>query len=131
MQAGLEMRVAQEDWENAASAAGNLSELALALGDVAGALRYAEQSVDLADRSGDAFQRMGKRTTLADALHQAGEATEARSAVRRGGADAGGAAAGVPAALLAAGLPVLRPAAGRRGVSRRCCAARPQTLDMC
>ena len=37
----------------------------------------AEQSVAFADRSGDAFQRMGKRTTLADALHQAGRREEA------------------------------------------------------
>ncbi len=33
----------------------------------------AEQSVAFADRSGDAFQRMSKRTTLADARHQAGD----------------------------------------------------------
>ncbi len=38
-----------------------------------------EASVDYADRSGDAFQRMGSRTTLADALHQAGEAARAQA----------------------------------------------------
>ncbi len=33
----------------------------------------AEESVDLADRSGDALVRIRGRTTLADALHQAGQ----------------------------------------------------------
>ncbi len=36
----------------------------------------------LADRSGDAFQRMGKRTTLADALHQAGRWEESEALFR-------------------------------------------------
>jgi tetratricopeptide (TPR) repeat protein len=35
--------------------------------------------VGLSDRSGDAFQRMGNRTTLADALHQAGRLDEAEA----------------------------------------------------
>jgi tetratricopeptide (TPR) repeat protein len=38
--------------------------------------------VDLADRSGDAFQRRSKRTTLADVLHQAGRLAEAEAAFR-------------------------------------------------
>jgi tetratricopeptide (TPR) repeat protein len=79
MQAGLEARVALEDWENAAIQAGNLSELYLTIGDITLALEYANQSVDLADRSGDAFQRMSKRTTLADALHQVGRRSEVES----------------------------------------------------
>jgi tetratricopeptide (TPR) repeat protein len=82
MQAGLETYIAQENWEQAAKAAGNLSELYVTLGDLAQALDYARQSVELADRSGEAFQRMSKRTTLADALHQAGRLTEAEAAFR-------------------------------------------------
>ena len=42
----------------------------------------AEQSVTYADRSGDAFQRMVKRTTHADALHQAGRRAEAEARFR-------------------------------------------------
>ncbi len=42
----------------------------------------AEQSVTYADRSGDAFQRMSKRTTHADALHQAGRRAEAETRFR-------------------------------------------------
>jgi len=77
MQAGLEADIAGEDWVNAAIATGELSHLYLTNGDLARALDYAQQSVGLADRSGDGFQRMSKRTPLADALHQAGRLMEA------------------------------------------------------
>ena len=60
--------------------ASNLSELYLTLGDVTQALAYAEQSVGLADQSGDEFERMGNRTTLGDALHQAGRLAESQTA---------------------------------------------------
>jgi tetratricopeptide (TPR) repeat protein len=83
MQAGLELRLAQKRWLNAAIIASNLSELWLTIGDVPQALGYAQQSVELADRSGDAFQRMVNRTTYADALHQAGRLAEAESAFRQ------------------------------------------------
>ena len=79
MRAGLEMHVKQESWQNAAISAGNLSELELTLGKVAGAVRDAEQSVTYADRSGDAFQQMGNRTTHADALYQAGRRAAAEA----------------------------------------------------
>ena len=82
MAAGLEAQIAQKSWTNAAKAAGNLSELALTAGDMPAALRYAAQSVELADRSGDAFERMSDRTTLADALHQAGRLDEAAARFR-------------------------------------------------
>lgn len=72
LQAGLAARKAQEDWRNAAINASNLSELTLTRGDLQGAQRYAEESVELADRSGDTYARLYTRTTLADALHQAG-----------------------------------------------------------
>ena len=82
MRAGLDARIAHENWKEAAPVAGNLSELSLTIGRVADAVPYAEQSVELADRSGDEFQRMSKRTTLADALHQAARLDEAESAFR-------------------------------------------------
>jgi tetratricopeptide (TPR) repeat protein len=80
MQAGLEARIAQEDWKNAAISASNLSELTLTLGDVPRAVAFGEQSVEVADRSGDAFQRLVNRTTWADALHQAGRWEESAAA---------------------------------------------------
>ena len=79
MQAGLEADNLREDWKNAAISTSNFSELFLTMGDLAQALKYAKQSVDLADRSGDAFERISKRTTLANTLHQAGRLSEAEA----------------------------------------------------
>ncbi len=80
--AGLEARIALKDWKNAAIAATNLSELYLTTGDTAIALEYADQSVDLVDKSGDASWQMVMRTALADALHQAGSQSKAESLFR-------------------------------------------------
>jgi hypothetical protein len=73
LQADLEMAIKQKDCRGCAQEAGNLSELYLTLGDVLKAVAYALQSVNFADRSGNGFQKYSKRTTLADAQHQAGE----------------------------------------------------------
>jgi tetratricopeptide (TPR) repeat protein len=82
MRGGLEMRIKQEVWTSAASSASNLSELELTLGEVAAAVRDAEQSVTYADRSGDAGRRMIMRATHADALHQSGRRAEAEERFR-------------------------------------------------
>jgi ATP/maltotriose-dependent transcriptional regulator MalT len=82
MLAGLEADIAGEDWKNAAIQANNLGELTLTLGDVPRALDAAWQSVELADRSGDAFMRIVARTKVADALHQAGRLAQAEAAFR-------------------------------------------------
>jgi hypothetical protein len=78
MRASLEMAEGSKAWEAAAIRASNLSGLELTLGDVFAAVHDAERSVEFADRSKDEFQRMTKRATLADALHQAGRVAEAR-----------------------------------------------------
>ncbi len=94
MQAAVEMakRAAEEATEEhtrlhqskeAAIRASNLSELELTLGEVAGAVGDAEQSVTYADRSGDPFHRGSKRETLADALHQADRRPEAEARLRQ------------------------------------------------
>ena len=72
MKAGLETQSKNDDWDNAAIGAYTISELYLALGDVATAQKYGAQCVDFADRSGQWGQKMTTRTTHADALHQAG-----------------------------------------------------------
>jgi tetratricopeptide (TPR) repeat protein len=79
MRAGLERRVEQDNWENAAISAGNVSELHLTLGDLALAVAMGEASVDYADRSGDWAPRMTALTTWADALHQRGEVAGAQA----------------------------------------------------
>ena len=78
-QEGLKAWNSQEDWRNASRNATNLSELYSTSGDITHALAYGQQSVELADRSGDAFERMAFRTTQADALHQAGRLAEAEA----------------------------------------------------
>jgi tetratricopeptide (TPR) repeat protein len=82
MQAGLTARISRKEWANAVRPAINLSELYLMLGEVAQSLAFAEQGVELADRSGDKFMRMGSRTYWADALHQTGRLVEAEAAFR-------------------------------------------------
>lgn len=77
MQAGMEMRITQKNWENAAINAGNLSELFLIIGVVGEAVDYAEKGVGYADKCENSFMKMYSRTTHADALHQAGCIDEA------------------------------------------------------
>ncbi len=77
LQAGMDLDIVREDWEIAAQSAGTLSEIHLTIGDLAQALAYACQSIDLADRSGAAAWRMATRMWLADGLHQAGQLEEA------------------------------------------------------
>ncbi len=79
MRAGLGSNVERNDWKNAAIQSGNLSQLFLTLGNIAKALDYSERSLKYAEQSGDAFQRMGKRAVLADALHRAGRLAEAEA----------------------------------------------------
>jgi len=82
MQLSLEIRIQQEDWKEASINSGNLSEFYLTLGNVKEAACLALQSVTFADKSGDAFERESKRTTLAYSLHQAGEIHDAEKYFR-------------------------------------------------
>lgn len=77
MRAGAEADAQRHDWKNAAIGYSNLSELLLTLGRTAESVAAARQSVDYADRSGDDFQRLARRATLADALHHSGGRAEA------------------------------------------------------
>ena len=77
MRAATYWAAQEKVWQHAAVGASNLSQLELGWGDVAGAVRDAEQSVTFADRSGDEFERMSKRAIHADALHYAGRLAEA------------------------------------------------------
>lgn len=77
MQTSMKMAESQTDWKGAAADASNLSELHLTLGALREAVDFGRQAVDFADRSGDGFHKESKRTTLADALHQAGQKAEA------------------------------------------------------
>ena len=74
--------IEQYAWRNASPESSNLSGLYLTMGDLKEARDYASQSVELADRSGDVFERMRNRTTFADALQQAGRLAEAEAKFR-------------------------------------------------
>jgi tetratricopeptide (TPR) repeat protein len=80
MQAALEIATADEQWSHAARGASNLSELYLLLGELLQALKFAQQSVEMSDRSHDDFTRLHCRTTLGDVLHHSGRMTEAAAA---------------------------------------------------
>jgi tetratricopeptide (TPR) repeat protein len=82
MQVGLEARIAQEKWKSAAIVAGNLSGLTLTLGNVQRAVAFGKRSIELADRSGNEFQRVARRATWGNALHQAGRWQESTAAFR-------------------------------------------------
>jgi hypothetical protein len=82
MRATMKINASKSEWGNAAVCARNLSELELTLGELAGAVGDAEQSVTYADRSGDPFLRMGMLATHADALHQAARRDEAKTRFR-------------------------------------------------
>ena len=82
MRATMEVNASKREWENAAVCASNLSDLELKLGEVAAAVGDAERSVTYADLSRDSFQRMSKRTTHADVLHQTGRQAEAETRFR-------------------------------------------------
>jgi tetratricopeptide (TPR) repeat protein len=82
IRATLNINREKGEWKNAAVVASNLSRLELTLGDVPGTVQDGAQSAEYADRSGDAFQRMSKCTTHADALHQAGQRAEALALFR-------------------------------------------------
>lgn len=77
MSASVKLCAGQEEWKTAAINACNLSELQLTLGDVESAIETAVFSVDYADNEGRAMPMVANRTVQADALHQAGQLSEA------------------------------------------------------
>jgi tetratricopeptide (TPR) repeat protein len=80
VKAALAAAKEQEDWRNAVRYAINLGQLYLATGDLTRALGYARQGVELADTGGNAVERIGARTALAEALHQVGRLKDAKAA---------------------------------------------------
>jgi hypothetical protein len=64
----------------AAREARHLSEHRLVFGELDAALASARQGIDLADRSGDAYERYTERAVLAAALHHSGQMMEAAEA---------------------------------------------------
>ncbi|MGL4399295.1 MAG: hypothetical protein ACRCXD_05475 [Luteolibacter sp.] len=67
-----EMAVAGENWKGAAIRYNNLSELEATLGLLEEAVEHSRLAIRYADESEDIFQRLARRTTAADVLHQFG-----------------------------------------------------------
>ena len=83
MEAALETSLANENWGQASRQAGNLSALRLTRGEVEAAVGYGQRAVEYADRSGDGFQRLSKRTAQANGEHQAGRPKAAQKLFRK------------------------------------------------
>lgn len=77
MRVAVKMAVEAENWKSAAIRASNLTELEIALGRLGEAVADGRRGIEFADRSEEAFQKTVNRAATADALHQAGEQTEA------------------------------------------------------
>jgi len=82
IQAATNWAASKEDWQHAATAASNLSELELTMGDLAGAVRNAKQSMIYADREGSMVSRSISRAVHADAVYNAGRCAEAEEGFR-------------------------------------------------
>ena len=78
LKSALNLRERSERWVFVTGVAANLSDLEMTLGEMEAAERYAKKAVDLADRSGDDFQRAEYRAALADVLHQKGHRQKAQ-----------------------------------------------------
>ncbi|MEW5960866.1 MAG: hypothetical protein AB1801_24335 [Chloroflexota bacterium] len=79
--AALNAFSAQKQWQQAAIAAANLSQLLLALGHIDQALACARTSIAHAHKSRDEFQQLAERAAEAEALHQAGRLDQAAAAL--------------------------------------------------
>jgi tetratricopeptide (TPR) repeat protein len=79
IKAGLDWAITQSDFANAARSALNLYESFSIAGDLVQAMTYAQQSVTLADRTGDAFLRLSSKAGVADILHQLGLTSESEA----------------------------------------------------
>ena len=80
--AGLEFRVRRGELIDASVNAGNLAEINVLMGDLHRALLFARQSVELAERSGDAFRRLDMRAAEAEVLHHLGRFDDAEALLR-------------------------------------------------
>lgn len=82
MRIGLLGIVRLKDWLNAAVFSNNLCELEILIGELTEAVGDAERAVSYVDQSSILQLRSGFRSSLADALHQVGQAAEAEAHFR-------------------------------------------------
>ncbi|RME79717.1 MAG: hypothetical protein D6784_00275, partial [Chloroflexi bacterium] len=80
LEAAIKLYAGKKKWKEVSIAAGQLSQLCLLLGDIPSAVAQAQDSVARARSARDQVQQMIAHAGLGDALHQAGQLEEARSA---------------------------------------------------
>lgn len=80
MRAGMGAHLLLNSWGNAAIVASNLSALYLTLGNLTKSTVFAQSGLELTNKTSNDFQRMSKRTALANALHQSGQYADALAA---------------------------------------------------
>ncbi len=83
MQVSLDMGIAEEDWNNTAIRADNLTELLRTLGKLPEAVKQGQLAIDYADKSEIDIQKFLRRTTLANAMRQSGQINEAANYFRQ------------------------------------------------
>jgi len=82
-QAALSLRIANQNWGDAAVCATNVSDLYLLSGDLKKALHAAEQSVDLAEQHNDRLNSLTRLAVVANIQHHLGQTTEALDGFKR------------------------------------------------
>jgi tetratricopeptide (TPR) repeat protein len=83
IQAGLDRRIAQEKWGNAAIVARNLTDLLMIMGELERGDALARQAMDLDQRCGDKGQILYSKCSLAYVRHQQGAVQEAEELFRQ------------------------------------------------
>ncbi len=74
----LDAYATQSEWSAAVTVACNVSEMLQALGDLSGSCSYARNSIEFANKNGDAFMRSATRARLAAVLTAQGHLARAR-----------------------------------------------------
>jgi tetratricopeptide (TPR) repeat protein len=82
-EAGLNLRVKQQDWQNASRSAQTLIDLYLSLGQLAKAATVARQGIQYAEQSGDLYEQVKSHANLATTLHRQGQLNLAQQSFQR------------------------------------------------
>ena len=77
-QLALKLAISHKNWKDAAKYAGRSSRMSLCLGRINQSIQFARKSVKYADKCQNPGHRSGRRTTLANSLHQANRIKDAK-----------------------------------------------------
>lgn len=83
LNASLKISIAQQNWDNASGASERLTSLYLNIGDIASAIRCAEEATVFGARAGNTTRMLLQKVNYGRALQQAGRTKEAESSFRQ------------------------------------------------